>query len=319
LETSSDSDKPRELTVKEINDFQIQLNMYWNLRGFISSFNQNLNILTDNMLYLLKSLRIELDLEKYIKNLKENNAELKNKLDSIKSDSKEKVKLYLDILREKDMAGHWDHDWIIKSTQGRKINEKSLDMVRNFATNLSAFNLPTIIMGREPNLFIEQVMGSEPLYILLERREKEHVNKFLDNFNEVTKIRLRIYENFWELPKGGIANIIAWDHIHLYNPNRFQEQILPSLYSALQPGGILVLNYPSIYNSDDFGVIIEGVFGAYDMELMEDLTLNMGFEILKHDIDNQILFLKKPGILNTNKASPTISTIVNIDIIINRI
>lgn len=313
---TSDEIKPLELTAEQCSELQILLNKLWNLQTFTDEFNLNINRLFDNFKYVLKNIDPTIVDKSYFNHLEEKTEDFKKNLLTSKDDYQKKVNYYLDILKTHRFMNSWEDEWIKKIIPEKNYPKLILDQLNNYFSNISSFNLPCCLVLGKSETFLEYVMGSEPIFLYYRENEEPRVQKTLSNLNEVQRSRIRLYTNNWDIPKGLMANIIAWDYVHLINTEDFEKNVIGFLYSLLRPGGLLTFNYPSVYNHQDFDLIVRHLFGAYDPFFLETVLTKTGFEVIKHDLDNQIFYVKKPGILNSNKASPTISTIVNIDSIL---
>lgn len=315
MDNSSNSDeiKPFELTELEINDLQILLNKLWNLQNLIDNFNSNIDKMFQDFQYILKSIDPTIDMETYFNNQKINTASFRSSLIASSYEFRKKIKVYTDKLKLHELNSSWEHDWIKENVVVKELPEDVINRLKNYFANLSSFNLPSCLVSGHSDRFFESVLGSEPLFIYFRPEEKAMVHSIMAKMSETQKARLRLYDATWNLPKGLMANVIAWDYIHLIDTNRFEKETIGFLYGMLRPGGLLTFNYPSIYDPIDFNYMIRHNFGIYDPDFLEDIVKKTGFEIVNHDEVNQIFYLKKPGILNINKASPTISTVVNID------
>ena len=290
-------------------NLRILLNKISVIRSSITEITDLNSNLLSKLSYILKSIDIQFD-QMSFKIAHQNNVDHQIEiLNSYEQDLAEQLDSYVSILREKSINGTWNNDWI----EIPRLDPFILDSILNKIKNLCNFNVSSLYIGHEPEIFIDSMKSSEPIYMFYEPNDKPKMNEFLESYNLLFQNKIRTYDQINDLPKNAMGLIILWNYIHIRDTNQFKEWINPNLYSILKPGGILIMNYPDLYNSENYDYILNSIFGAYDSSFIEAQLCNIGFEIIDHDKSNQIIVVKKPGFLTTGKSSPTISTIVNID------
>jgi len=288
---------------------RILLNKISVIRSSITEITEINSNLLSKISYILKSIDVQFDQISF-NTIYQNNVDHQIEiLNSYEQSLTKQLDAYISILRKKSINGTWNNDWI----KIPKTNEFILDSILNKIRNLCNFNISSLYIGYEPDIFIDAIKSSEPIYTFFEPTDESKITSFLEKYNILFQNKIRTYDKIIDLPKNAMGLIILWNYVHLRDTNQFKEWISPNLYGILKPGGVLIINYPDLYNSENYDYISNSIFGAYDSLYMESQLYNIGFEIIEHDKINQIIIVKKPGFLTTGKSSPTISTIVNID------
>jgi len=315
LDNSSNSDK---LTPEQRNDLEIRLNKAAVLRSFLKEFNVETNTSLEKLKSIMQVIDSTADMGKVLAKSVDAFSDLNTMISAYERVISSAITPSVNILRNKVIGGSWCDEWAKANIVMPTVPADVMERIKTQIKNLSDFGLGSLLVGPTPELFIDSVKSSEPIYIFFEEKDQPKLDWFLPQYNELFQRRLRIYDKLWEMPKNTLGIITVWNYLHLRDTKQFDEWIAPTFYSLLKAGGVAVLNYPSLYNSEDYNYISNSVFGAYDSDYIETSLVKIGFEVVTHDRLNQIIVVKKPGFLNTKKASPTISTIVNIDSIFKK-
>jgi hypothetical protein len=168
--------------------------------------------------------------------------------------------------------------------------------------------------------FIENMVGSDPLYII--DREHDLLQPCLDRFPQMYQNRLRSYTtNDWgdqpilgKIPNNQFGVCLA-HNVFNYRPLEIIRRYLEEIYTKLRPGGVLLMTYNDC-DRESAVMLVEQFCTSYTPGyLIRDLAQNVGFGLVHTWSDggpSVWLELKKPGQLTSNRGGQALAQIHNI-------
>lgn len=202
-------------------------------------------------------------------------------------------------------------------------SEQTIESENTLRARLSTYanwRWPGMIIRPGLEDFIENMVGSDPLYII--DREHDLLQPSLERFPLAYQNRLRSYTtNDWsnqpilgKIPNNQFGVCLAYN-VFNYRPLEIIRRYLEEIYIKLRPGGVLLMTY----NDCDLAhavMLVEQSFASYTPGyLIRDLTQNVGFELIHTWSDggpSVWLELHKPGQLLSNRGGQALAKIYNV-------
>jgi hypothetical protein len=199
-----------------------------------------------------------------------------------------------------------------------QLDETVKTMLKNRVSSYSKWNYPAIIIHPMMESFIQDMISSDPLYIV----DESHylIDPVLLQFNEVFRRRLRPYtikESFDQpildqLPNKQFGFCFAYNYLN-YRPFEIIKKYLDEIYQKLLPGGSLAITF----NDGDRWQAIQSVeqeITCYTPGLLiRAWAKYVGFEEIFSYHDDQFgvwLELKKPGTLISLRGGQPLAQIL---------
>ena len=134
-------------------NLRILLNKISVIRSSITEITDLNSNLLSKLSYILKSIDIQFD-QMSFKIAHQNNVDHQIEiLNSYEQDLAEQLESYVSIFREKSINGTWNNDWI----EIPRLDPFILDSILNKIKNLCNFNVISLYIGQEPEIFIDSI------------------------------------------------------------------------------------------------------------------------------------------------------------------
>ena len=195
------------------------------------------------------------------------------------------------------------------------------DTLRSRLSKYADWRWPGMIIRPGLEDFIENMVGSDPLYII--DREYDLLQPSLNRFPPQYQNRLRPYTtNDWsddlileKIPNNQFGVCLVCN-VFNYRPLEIIRRYLEEIYQKLRPGGALLMTYNDCDRASAVMLVEQFCTSYTPGYLIRDLTQNVGFEFVHTWSDggpSVWLELRKPGQLLSNRGGQAIAAICNID------
>jgi len=180
----------------------------------------------------------------------------------------------------------------------------------------SAWEYPGLIIRPGEEILIQQMLNSDPLYLVDVRQEL--LDPVLQKFNEIYRNRLCTYiinedgdhEILGSLPKNQFGLCLVYNFFN-YQPLQVIKKYLTELYQKLRPGGVLIMTYTDCDNWTGAYLVEKYVCCYTPGQLIKQIIQDIGYEIL-HTISNPAtntwVELKKPGTSTSSRGGQLLAT-----------
>lgn len=185
------------------------------------------------------------------------------------------------------------------------------------------WHYPGLIIHPQHPKFFEPMVVTDPLYVV--GRSQEMIDRALAGFHPLYQGRVRQYllddkhdfPYFSTLPQGQINLVFAWDFFNCF-PTVELQKYLKSIFSLLRPGGAMIFSFNDGETYNGAKQAECGGMAYTPKSKLVALVEDIGYTVensacFDYDIHAvSLLEIKKPGILTTTKAHPTLGKIQNI-------
>ena len=197
---------------------------------------------------------------------------------------------------------------------------ESEDMLRARLSTYADWRWPGIIIRPGLEDFIENMVGSDPLYII--DREHDLLRPCLNRFPKLYQNRLRPYTtNDWsdepilgKIPDNQFGVCLA-HNVFNFRPLEIIRRYLEEIYIKLRPGGTVLMTYNDCDRASAV-MLVEQFCASYTPGyLIRDLVKDVGFDLIYTWSDggpSVWLELRKPGKLLSNRGGQALAKIHNI-------
>ena len=246
--------------------------------------------------------------EKDLNNLKQ---ELKNLIEvSEKPWFVESYRLY-----EEEMI-YETSDYILNRRP--QISAETEQFYRTRITRYNSWQHPAMIIRPGRETYINELLGSDPLYLVDESHDL--LIPAMSLFNELYQNRLRSYtinergigEILEKLPNGQFGLVFAYNFFN-FRPFEVIKKYLSEIFTKLRPGGVLVMTFNDCDRPKGV-MLVEQHFCCYTPGyLVRELAQTIGFEILfswNDDGPSTWLELKKPGEFSTLRGGQSLAKVL---------
>ena len=194
------------------------------------------------------------------------------------------------------------------------------DTLRARLSTYADWRWPGMIIRPGLEDFIENMVGSDPLYII--DRDYDLLQPSLGRFPKSYQNRLRSYTtNDWSdqpilerIPNNQFGVCLACN-VFNYRPLEIIRRYLEEIYTKLRPGGVLLMTYNDCDRAQAV-MLVEQFCASYTPGyLIRELTQNVGFKLTYTWSDggpSVWLELKKPGQLTSNRGGQALAKIHNV-------
>ena len=194
------------------------------------------------------------------------------------------------------------------------------DTLRARLSSYADWRWPGMIIRPGLEDFIENMVGSDPLYIV--DREHDLLQPCLDRFPQAYQNRLRPYTtNDWidqpilgKIPNNQFGVCLACN-VFNFRPLEIIRRYLEEIYTKLRPGGVLLMTYNDCDHAQAVMLAEQGFASYTPGYLVRDLTQHVGFNLV-HTWDDGgpsvWLELHKPGQLLSNRGGQALAKIHNV-------
>ena len=191
-----------------------------------------------------------------------------------------------------------------------------------FNTKVGSYNswlYPAMIIHPMSEPFIQQLLGSDPLYIVDESRYL--LDPVLDQFNEGYRRRLRPYvieESFdqailKDLPDNQFGFVFAYNYLN-YRPFEIIKKYLEEIYKKLAAGGTLIMTFNDCDRYQAIQLVEQNITCYTPGSLIYGWIDYIGFEeISRHEDKNSPstwIELRKPGELSSLRGGQSLAKIL---------
>jgi SAM-dependent methyltransferase len=191
-------------------------------------------------------------------------------------------------------------------------------LLRTRVARYSDWRYPAVIIHPMHEPFMEDLVGSDPLYIV----DESHylLEPVLSRYNAIYQNRLRPYvieESFDypildKLPNKQFNLCFVYNYLN-FRPFEIIKKYLAEIYQKLRPGGMLIITFNDCERASAIANV-EQNYGAYTTGyLVEQLAINLGYNIHFKWNDNgpsTWLELQRPGELTTIKGGQSLAKIL---------
>lgn len=195
--------------------------------------------------------------------------------------------------------------------------ETTHDYIRGRFKLYSDWRYPALVIRPGKENWIEDLVGSDPLYLL--DHNLELLAPAVGRFNKEYQRRLRLYaidesrdHVLADLPDGQFSLAVAFYFLN-FKPLEYVSKYLSEMFDKLRPGGTAIITF----NDCDIagGVeLVERNFMSYTPgHIIYNLAHNLGFEITQKyylETSNVWLELRKPGRLSGIRGGQSLAKIV---------
>lgn len=207
------------------------------------------------------------------------------------------------------------NDQIINQNRLR-IDEANHTLLRSHLKNCTDWRLPGMIIRPAQELFIEDLVPMDPLYLV--DHNLELLQSAISLFTPEYQRRLRQYavndyqdENpLCQLPDNQFGLVFVWNYFQ-FKPLSVVHRYLKDIYKKLRPGGICIFTYNEC--DREYGVqLAEQNFMCYTPgRLIRKYAEFLGFEIMtNHHGPVTWLEIKKPGEIESLRGGQALAKIV---------
>lgn len=201
----------------------------------------------------------------------------------------------------------------IRKGRNMHMNDDVRSLVQQRLKNYTDWRFPALEIGCRDGEWTKFMVAADPLYLV--DIDREFLESAIKDFPEAYQGRIRTYvAKDWDLsmlPQGQFGFIFCWNYLNYRGLESFKEYI-KSAMRLLRPGGTFMFSYNN-------GELVAGAGHAenYFMtyipkSMLVSLIYSLGFEIIDtKDYEPAVSWveIRKPGELNTIKASQTLGKI----------
>ena len=198
------------------------------------------------------------------------------------------------------------------------ITEDTESFLRARVSRYSDWHYPAMIIHPMNEPFIQDLVSSDPLYIV----DESHylLEPVLAQYNEIYQRRLRSYvieESFDypmldKLPDQQFGLCFAYNYLN-FRPFEILKKYLAEVYQKLRPGGMFVMTF----NDCERASAVENVennYGCYTPSyLVEQLAVTLGYDIVFKWTDggpSTWIELQRPGQLTSLRGGQALAKII---------
>lgn len=194
----------------------------------------------------------------------------------------------------------------------------TVDYIRSRVQRLNTWQYPAMILRPGNEVFINDMVACDPLYLVDIKHEL--LTPALDLYNVTYQQRLRTYvidEHGQEpmlkkLPDGQFGLILAYNYFN-FRPFEVIRQWLAELWKKLKPGGMLLITFNDCDN-DKAVMLAEQNYCCYTPGyLLKQLAQTLGYEILHEWSDHgpsTWLELQRPGSFVSLRGGQTLAKVI---------
>lgn len=201
-----------------------------------------------------------------------------------------------------------------------EISNETRELIKNRIALYARWEYPGLEIGPGDGQWTERLVACDPLYIA--DVHQEFLNSTMSKFTVEYQLRLRAYHiDRWkddtdlsQLPQNQMGFVFAWN-VFNYFPYENLKKYLTQIHSVLRPGGVAMFSYNDSENPSSAEYTELGWMSYMPKTLLITLCGSLGFEVIQtFDADEAISWIeiRKPGILETNKAHQVMGLIKNI-------
>jgi SAM-dependent methyltransferase len=218
-------------------------------------------------------------------------------------------------LYEEEMI-HESTDYILDRRPS--ISSETEQFYRTRIVRYNSWHHPTMIIRPGRETYINELLASDPLYLVDESHDL--LLPAMSLFNEQYQNRLRTYtinerqgqEILDKLPNGQFGLVFAYNFFN-FRPFEVIRKYLDEIYQKLRPGGILAITFNDC-DRDKGVMLVEQHFCCYTPGyLVKELAQSLGFEIVFSWSDQgptTWLELRKPGEFTSLRGGQALARII---------
>lgn len=206
-----------------------------------------------------------------------------------------------------------------KNLRYLKIEDTTREFVKNIISKYTGWQYPALEIGCGNSEFTPWMVAADPLY--LTDLYQEALDSTLNKFNKTYQRRLRPYlidrnvriEQYSRLPKNQLGFIFSWNTLSYYYYFEL-GRVLNECSRLLRPGGIMFFDFNDCDTPRGAQFVDKRYKPWMNKKLLEQLAQKFELEIVEFnhpEEDISTVTLKKPGILQSIRAHPTLGEIVN--------
>ena len=195
-------------------------------------------------------------------------------------------------------------DQSLLDIRNENISSEFVELICNVIYNISDWRFAGCVIDPIDAQFVENMVGSEPLYIVSNNDVcVKRVRKKLNDF--YTKQRLRIYGRIKDLPRH--LGLTVCVNQFEYMPLDEQGDVLQQVYKHTLPGGQMLITYNDCDQRASLEHTLEGLRFYSTKELTLGKAFSIGWDVIKTETTNNGVWnyaiLQKPGQLHSIKTS----------------
>jgi hypothetical protein len=198
------------------------------------------------------------------------------------------------------------------------IDPDSNILLRSHLRSLGDWRLPGLILRPGRETFIEDMVPLDPLYLV--DQHEELLKPSVDSFTPEYQRRLRQYivndrqdgPILADLPQGQFGLVFAYNYFN-FRPIEIIQQYLTELYSAMRPGGTLIMTYNNCDRAQGVGLAERGFMCYTPKKDIQQHAESVGFEsTFEHNGLGDLSWLEfvKPGDISSIRGGQTLAKIV---------
>jgi SAM-dependent methyltransferase len=199
-----------------------------------------------------------------------------------------------------------------------EINSETEQFYRTRIVRYNTWQHPTMIIRPGRETFVNELLASDPLYLVDESHDL--LLPTLQLFNEQYQSRLRPYtinerqdqEILGKLPNDQFGLVFAYNFFN-FRPFEVIRKYFNEIYHKLKPGGVLAMTFNDC-DRDKGVMLVEQHFCCYTPGyLIRELAQSLGFEIVFSWTDegpSTWLELRRPGQLHTLRGGQALAKIL---------
>jgi hypothetical protein len=230
------------------------------------------------------------------------------------SDTSKKVKQQINAVIHNKERGilQYDHnryneqtvDQALLDIRNNNISSEFVELICSVIYNISDWRFAGCVIDPIDARFVENMVGSEPLYIVSKNDVcVKRVRKKLNDF--YAKQRLRIYSRIKDLPRH--LGLTVCVNKFEYMPLDEQGDVLQQVYKHTLPGGQMLVTYNDCDQRASLEHTLEGLRFYSTKELTLGKAFSIGWDVVKTETTNNGVWnyaiLQKPGELHSIKTS----------------
>ena len=186
------------------------------------------------------------------------------------------------------------------------------EIVKLKIRNFNDFSNASLVIANDFDCIYDDLSSCQPLYFYV-GQQREKYEPFFNKFSDRIRQSFRIYDDLRKIPNNLITFIIVWNRLHIVSSKLIHND-LNRYFKLLKPGGKILINFPDLYDSDDYDKIVKGKLQPYSSNHIKNIIEKSGFEVIEFMPNGEkIILAKKPGNLRSNKSSRVFTQNINID------
>jgi len=199
------------------------------------------------------------------------------------------------------------------------LSEELKDLFNTQVGSYNSWLYPAMIIHPMSEPFVQQLLGSDPLYLVDESRYL--LDPVLDQFNEGYRRRLRPYvieESFdrpilKDLPDNQFGFILAYNYLN-YRPFEIIKKYIEEIYNKLAPGGTLIMTFNDCDRYQAIQLVEQTITCYTPGSLIYGWIDYIGFEEISRieyrDSPSTWIELRKPGNLSSLRGGQSLAKIL---------